>query len=192
MMDHDLENDRLLWIDWETWGLGAFADIPLELGWCITKWDGSKTRGIVSHCVRWTDDVISSLPQDELFEPHRSNGIIRECESDSSIPIHDILASLQIDIRSEINLGHRVLMAGNSVHFDRERTISIGSVNGFKDILNGISHRMIDMSCILECYRAWNPEIADGAPEKKTNHRSARCLEDSLRLFRYWRGVMSA
>lgn len=192
MTNHDLDNDRLLWIDWETWGLGALADVPLELGWCVTKWDGSQSRKIVSHSVRWTDDEINALPQNELFEPHRSNGLIEECRSDLSVPIRDIMISLQIDIRGELDLGHRILMAGNSVHFDRERTTSIGSANGFKDILNGISHRMIDMSCILECYRAWNPDIADGAPEKRTNHRSARCLEDSLRLFGYWRGVMSA
>lgn len=191
MTDHDPKNDRLLWLDWETWGLGEFADVFLEVGWCITDWDGHEIHRIVSHPIRWSREDLNSLPKGELFEPHRSNGLLDDCCSDSALPIKSILLSLRIDVRQELEDGHRVLLAGNSVAFDRDRARTAGKTNDIPDVIDGVSHRLIDMSCIWECYRAWNPEIAVGQPERITDHRSRHCLEDSLNLFRYWRSVIA-
>lgn len=190
MTDLNRDDDRLLWLDWETWGLGAYADIYLEMGFCITDWDVDMKMDPVSFPIRHDEDTINGLPESELFEPHKTNGLLEDCVSSRSRCLSDALASLRVRIDEEINAGHRVLLAGNSVAFDRDRTVHAGQSVGVPNALHGVSHRMIDMSCIWECYRAWHPDLAENQPERTTNHRSINCLKDGIALARFWRDVI--
>ena len=56
-------------------------------------------------------------------------------------------------------------------------------------VLDGCSHRSLDISAVCEAVRMWNPAILPDM-EPSTDHRVMHCLADTLRYARAYRGLI--
>lgn len=186
--------DRLLFIDYETWRLGANAALVLEVGWMMTDWNLDVSDDKIKHFVIKNDiDKLNQLPYDSLFEPHKTNGLFKEAiNEDLTTSLKDVFTDLKSDIDAELSKGHRVMLAGNSVHFDRDRTLEANR-NYHCNVhpLTGVHHHLIDFSVLNETFEAWNPDLVKGMFEKTTNHRVKNCLHDSLAQARFYKDLIS-
>lgn len=80
------------------------------------------------------------------------------------------------------------MLAGSSVHFDRRWL----SQKFTPSLFAGMHHRIMDVSAVRELARHANPGLFGGEPKKTTDHRAQHCLDDSIRVFRYYRGAVAS
>lgn len=80
--------------------------------------------------------------------------------------------------------GVRLLPAGSTVRFDRDMLDS-----WMPGVLDGCSHRSLDISAVCEAVRMWNP-MALPDMEPSTDHRVMHCLADTLRYAHAYRGLI--
>ena len=75
------------------------------------------------------------------------------------------------------------MLAGSSVHFDKRWL----SRKFSPTLFDRMHHRIMDVSSIRELARHMNPELYSNEPKKTTDHRAQHCLDDSIRMFDYYR-----
>ena len=179
--------DRLLWLDVETVGLGPSEQSKiLEIGWIVTGWgvDPDWTR-LQSYVIRHDPGEIS---RDQLFPPHRRNGLAEAItDPAASVPLHVAMTALRMDVYELVRDGHRVLLAGNTPGFDAGVITTADPT-----VLEGCHHHMIDMSSVGELITAWAPSAIASKPDTTTNHRVGTCLRKSLALAAWTRMVLAA
>lgn len=174
------ENTLLLWMDTETTGLTPETSALLEIGlqWTDTDLnpldDGFDTP---IHYVGPVDGFIRNM--------HGPNGLLAECALEDTPDLADAERRALDYIRSRMADDTRVLAAGSTVRFDRNMLD-----HHMPGLLDGISHRSLDVSTLLEAIRMWNPESARWLPEKTTDHRVRDCLNDSMNLARFAKGLI--
>ena len=80
--------------------------------------------------------------------------------------------------------GPNGLPAGSTVRFDRDMIDS-----WMPGVLDGCSHRSLDVSALYEAVRMWNPTVLPDMA-KTTDHRVMHCLADTLRFAREHRRLI--
>lgn len=72
----------------------------------------------------------------------------------------------------------RVMLAGSSVHFDRSVLLS-----KFPRLRSMLSHKIIDISSLLEMTRRFKPAVLQGLPPPRGVHRAMEDIFESVFLF---------
>lgn len=179
----------LLWLDVETTGLDPESDDLLEIGMIATDVNLNRLDDGYHAVVRFDEPVEDAF----IAHMHGANGLLDECRT--GIPIEHVVVGAGDYVMRHLPDPNskekgRVLLAGSSVAFDRAWVDA-----KLPGILNGVHHRLFDMSAIGEAMRAWNPMVAAGAPtwakDPKRDDRVLRCLAHSLALAAWWRDMLA-
>jgi oligoribonuclease (3'-5' exoribonuclease) len=180
------EGDRLLWLDVETAGVDeGYESVLLEIGWIFTDWNIEPDWSLLKHypIIRKPD-----IPIERVFAPHFDNGLVQETanvEGTHARHVSDVIDELHDDIDSIADEGHRIMLAGNSVGFDRNAVSS-----NDPSVFDRLHYHIIDISVLNEVFDAWNnPKFRD-VPDKDTDHRVSTCLHGSIAQARAYRDII--
>lgn len=178
--------DVLLWLDVETTGLDPMSGSLLEVGMIATDTNLHRLDDGYHAVVRFDGPVDAFIAR-----MHGANGLLDECRTGTP------LGHVAVDAREYVTRylpapgsKYRVLLAGSSVAFDRA-----WMNEKLPGVLDGVHHRLFDVSTIGEAMRAWNPMVAAGAPtwgkDPKRDDRVLHCLAHSLALAAWWRDMLA-
>ena len=156
---------------------------------------------ILSICCFVTDSDLNLLDQDGFeaiihhdkskldtmnawcVETHGKSGLTAACVSSNTTPQHAAEDLLQYVQRFSPVPGVG-LLAGNSVHCDREFLAK----PPFDRVLKHLHYRILDVSSIKEAARRWAPlEILKNVPAKKGLHQAREDILESIEEARYYR-----
>mgnify|MGYP006269087767 CR=1 FL=1 len=171
----------IVWIDTETTGLDPKKDALLEIAVVITDDELNIEHHITTliapkrRKLRRMDDFVSRM--------HTESGLLNDLDTFPVFSIEEaekhILAFLDLH-----GAGDRLLLAGNSVHFDR----------GFLDVhmpkLSArFGHQHLDVTSVSHCVRRWNKKVYDDlkAASGKVAHRAIDDILSSINQLRWYR-----
>ncbi|MBT1162857.1 exonuclease domain-containing protein [Bifidobacterium sp. SO1] len=177
--------DLLLWTDIETTGLDETVDPILELGMRVTDFQLQSVEGIPDYAsiVLPTDWKGMDDPRlaDYTRQLHGRNRLLWELDQvlgkESQYGTRTISHLFRtLIVNPALEEGNLVYMAGSTVAFDR-RFLD----RQMPGLLDGVHHRMIDVSCVAELARHLG---GVEFPLKTTDHRVEHCLDDSKNMYR--------
>lgn len=177
--DNDDKPVRLLWVDTETTGLDPRKDPILEIGMIATGPDLKPVDDGFHTTVHW-----DGKPSEFIQGMHGPNGLLAECAHPSAPNMFAAALSARDYVARHLDQGVRLLPAGSTVRFDRNMIDS-----WMPGVLDGCSHRSLDISAVCEVVRMWNPAVLPDM-EPSTDHRVMHCLADTLRYARAYRGLI--
>jgi oligoribonuclease len=176
----------LLWTDIETTGLDECRDAVLEIGMQATDWDlhplDQGMRVVVRPSRWWWRRLRMSAYCRHM---HTVNRLIDEVDAGGAHTFsRSEAASTVIEYIAKHSKQGLPLLAGSSVDFDRRflrRMHFLGH-----SALEGVSHRIVDVSVLDEIARHRYPDVYAHRPDRTTNHRVTNCLHDSMNLYSYY------
>jgi oligoribonuclease len=117
---------------------------------------------------------------------HMANGLLDEAaESKTNEKSAATSLSFWLDVQSE---SHKLVLAGSSVgQFDRKFLERLDPMYPERQAMEYTDHRVLDVSTLDKLAEKLYPDIWNQRPEKTTNHRVFACIEDSMRLYAYYR-----
>ncbi|KAJ2008921.1 rna exonuclease, partial [Coemansia thaxteri] len=174
------EDKVLVWIDCEMTGLDYDRDTILEVACAVT--DGSLTtlstsKRFVVHHPRHVLDAMGEW----CTEHHGKSGLTEEVLQ-SQWTMAQVETELLYLVKSFSPKPRTALLAGNSVHADREFLR-----RHMPDLINHLHYRIIDVSTIKELALSWNPDIMQRAPTKNLAHRAHDDILESIEELRFYR-----
>jgi len=116
------------------------------------------------------------------------NGLFEEClkstvtEKEAMISICNFLIN-HVSARRYGGF-YRVMLAGNSVYFDRMALLKV-----FPKLEMYLSHRTIDVSSLLEIVRRFRPDALRRCPTVAGSHRVSADILESINLLRWFRST---
>ena len=87
-----------------------------------------------------------------------------------------------IDFVSKHTNKEKCLLAGNTVHVDKEFLKKY-----MPDFVSLLHYRIIDVSTVKELSRAWYPTEYSKAPKKIRSHRALADIRESIEELKYYR-----
>lgn len=168
----------LLWTDVETDGLDRDTGHLLEVGMVATGPDLEPLDDGVSSPIRF-DGAVDAF----IGRMHGPNGLLAECRT--APELDEVAQRCRAYVARHLAAADRMLPAGSSVSFDRRW---LGA--HMPGLLDGLDHRVFDVSCLDEAARMWAPDTWEGRPARRTDHRVRHCLSDSLALARYYKEAL--
>lgn len=137
---------HVVFLDLETTGLDPNKDRILEIAMVVM----ATSDGVPKITERWSC-VIGSIgdPADTITDPcclkmHDDNGLLKECRA-SRVLLSDAERMAVDVLRSHGFVAKDAVIAGNSIHFDRQFVS-----RWMPDLHRFLSHRMIDVSALRE------------------------------------------
>lgn len=114
---------------------------------------------------------------------HGKSGLTQAC-IESTVRPEAAAASLLDYIKRFIPESRKGLLAGNSVHCDKEFL----SKAPYSKVLGHLHYRILDVSSIKEAARRWAPEqVLMAAPPKKGLHQAREDILESISEARFYR-----
>jgi oligoribonuclease len=181
-MDQNLElNQPLVWIDLETTGLALDTNVILEVACIIT--DGSLEKIVEGPnlVIKRSDEILLKM-SDWCWRQHNKTGLVNQCRSRESIKIKNAENILLEFVRKYIPNKATAILAGNSVHFDKEFIRK-----EMPELFSYFHHRIVDVSTINELVHRWFPTVIQRKPVKKGDHRALADLYDSIAELKFYR-----
>jgi oligoribonuclease len=170
----------LAWMDLEMTGLDATRDVIVEIATLITDDDlelVAEGPDLVMHHPPEVLDVMG----DYVREMHTRSGLLPEIEA-STVSLEDAGAQTLAFLRTHIAEERSVPLCGNSIGTDRRFLAAyLPAIEEF------LHYRSVDVSTVKELVRRWNPDLLEGAPEKKEGHRALDDIRESVEELRYYR-----
>lgn len=81
----------------------------------------------------------------------------------------------------------KAILAGNSVHYDKEFLRK----GPYVKVLNHLHHRILDVSSIKEAARRWSdPKLIKNVPRKLATHEARQDILESIEEARYYRDTL--
>ncbi|KAK9452598.1 ribonuclease H-like domain-containing protein [Dipodascopsis uninucleata] len=169
----------LVWIDCETTGLSLETDHILEICCFITDQhlnliDSNGFEAVIHYPI----EVLNAMGE-WCKEQHGQSGLTKKV-LDSNNSLQDTSNSLMDYISSLIPRNSGIL-AGNSVHFDRDFLIK-----DMPEIPKYLRHRIMDVSTVNELVKACNPAIILDLPKKNYNHTAKADILESIEELRWY------
>ena len=181
-----LSDDRMVWIDTETFGLNPKTDYLMEVGFKITDLD---LKTIDQFEVKiWQPFTYSarlveaqSNPKDEfVLNMHNESGLFYDAQANGrNILSAEALMHTWLDLH-EIDGDDP--MCGSSVQFDR------GMLEAqFPSVFKRFHYRNIDVSTVKELCRRFAPQIYEKKGEGPVSqHRVMPDLVDTINEFKFY------
>lgn len=167
----------LLWVDTETTGLDPAGGRLLEIGLRCTDTSLNPLDGGFESVIRY-EGAVSPFIQ----RMHGANGLLDACARPDAPTMDEAARGARAYVERWLEDCERLLPAGSSVGFDRkwlDRRIP--------GLLDGVHHRVFDVSVLDEAFAAWKPDVHEARPARTTDHRVRHCLDDSIRLAAWYR-----
>jgi len=169
---------HLLFLDLETTGLDPELDDVLEVGWILTEGADLRPIGSYQATVRqyWSGTGIGSRPAvaAPVEAMHTDSGLWVDVEKAHWLP--QAIEGVTLDALQGLAPG-TVMLAGYSVHFDREFLRRI-----MPTLHRFLSHRIVDVSTVRTLF--WSTREGDSG-SRKAHRALADCEESRRELLRY-------
>ena len=159
-----------------------------------------ETDRIMSICCFVTDDELNIVEQkgyeaviyhdqatldrmgDWCQKTHGASGLTAACLKSRTSPTA-AAAGLLAYVKVHVPKARTALLAGNSVHCDKEFL----SRAPYDSVLEYLHYRILDVSSIKEAARRWAPEQMQKAPKKQMLHRARDDILESIEEARFYR-----
>lgn len=184
-----MSNDKLLWVDTETFGLEPSTDPIIEVALILTDFDLNTIDS-----VSWTvwDDIhdtrIEKLRNDAeagdkdaiwVLGTHEKSGLWEDAYA-NGMEFKYVISRIEAFFTAHKLV--RLPMVGNNVPFDR------AMLKAWMPEAEALFHyRNIDISSVKELCKVYNPPVFAHAPEKQEKHRAAYDIRESIEEFRFYR-----
>lgn len=176
----------LLFLDVETTGVNADRDIILEASLKTTDMFGVQVDS-GCHVLIVPKDVshMNALMNDDILDMHTRNNLINDVLI-GGMPSDLARKKMESYVESAKSMFDTLYIAGYSVSFDRAIMERL-----FPSVLEGIQHRIIDVTSLNVAMRTFLPDI-DGSAWRTTNHRSETCLSIEMDDYRSCRDILES
>lgn len=187
-------NDRMIWLDIETFGLRPGYDPVIEIGFVITDldmivtdelqiavWNRSREERY-QELKRKVKTGAASDSEAFIFDMHTKNGLFAFAREMGKVPGR--AAETMISFLSRNKISSEPL-CGSSVHFDRTHLDA-----GWPYLLENFSYRNIDISSLKELCMRFNPHMYSKMQDDvrlSKSHRVISDIEDSIEEFKWYR-----
>jgi oligoribonuclease len=177
------EDKRFLFLDLETTGLNPIDDRILQLGMVITNRalyeESTFEREVFFDRVVWgykIDPIVTDM--------HNKSGLWSKCLK-SSFSLADVELLARTWLLDNCFDKGKVVIAGNSVHFDREFIR-----HQMPDLFSWFSHRIIDVSSLNQLgLRVAEDQYLRRPPDNKA-HTTVEDCRGSIEQARYWADII--
>lgn len=179
------DQPALVWLDLETTGLDAHDGAILEVGVIITHLDLNEVSRN-SWVMKYDRDDVLPMMDDYVLNMHLSSGLLKQvwgdrnqgeevCEFRSRLDERNmrIWSAIKSFIVGQTSKVHNTYLAGSSIHFDRTW---LSAHVGAEDILNLVSHRMVDVSLFKVAF----PGLLVQPSGQAASHRALADLDYSI------------
>ncbi|MDI1492974.1 MAG: Phosphatidylinositol 3,4,5-trisphosphate-dependent Rac exchanger 2 protein [Ramalina farinacea] len=183
--------DPFIFIDCEMTGLSPSTDSILSLCCYITSphlrlLSPTPYEAYITH----PPSVLAAMSQ-WCLDHHGRSGLVARCSDASRSTDAATAARGLLDYMKDLGVQpQRGVMAGNSIHCDREflrRDIH------WNEVVEYLSYRILDVSSFKEGVRRWGAGkggVLEGVPGKEGRHEAKRDIEESIEEMRYYRRVL--
>ena len=171
---------QLVWIDLEMSCLELDHDTTLEIACCITDSTLKTVHKGPNLVIRHPPAVIEGMG--EWCREHHGKSGLSQAVLDSTTTMKQAETIVLDFIKSHIPHPKTGILAGNSVHMDKEFLRK-----DMPQLLDYLHYRIIDTSTLKELCRAWNPSVFNKAPVKKTAHRALDDILESIAELQYYK-----
>ena len=165
-------HDAIVWIDTETTGLDYKKEALLEIAVVITDSDLTEIARYES-IIKTSPRKLRKRLNDYVTKMHTASGLLEDLKS---------ATKTQKQVEEEVltfldgwGLTHKLVLAGNSVHFDRRMLES-----RMPRLMARFTHQNLDVSSIGLVVKRWTPHVYDHIKEIKKNDNPHRALFDIL------------
>lgn len=124
------------------------------------------------------------------LDHHGRSGLIARCSDPDRSTTPAIAAAGLLAYIQDLGVKKgRGVMAGNSIHCDREFLRRDAHWN---EVVEYLSYRILDVSSFKEGVRRWGGKggVLEGVPGKEGRHEARRDIEESIEEMRYYRRVL--
>ena len=181
-------SDRMIWCDLETFGLEDDSPI-LEYAFAITDLefnlvdDRTSTVWTSPHYDElyqvWANPSVRGGSQDYVFNMHQKSGLRDAARGEGLDPF-----AAELDLNDRLN-SHGIRgeepLCGNSVHQDR-----VWLRTHWPSVNNKFHYRIVDVSSIKELCNRFDPDVAEGKPNKGLDHRALPDLYETIAEMKYY------
>lgn len=182
-MDEVMKKVERVWIDYETTGLKATEQAPLEFGIHLTNiWGGSIAE---ASWLIWDDECYEDFKREAdpyVRDMHVKSGLWEELESEAATFLPKEVENLALDFLDKHEVPHGKLpMCGNNVPFDRAF-----AAEWMPKLEAHFHYRNVDISSVKELCRGLNPRVFEAAPVKNEQHRVLPDLMETIGEYRHY------
>lgn len=191
--------DKIVWIDVETTGLGTpvTEDHLLEIGFRVTDREGDFLEDALYLVPNPRHYYFNRLCANDFVRTmHEKSGLASEYDDwiaylrEARVDYHQAYAELEENMtlffQDQVEPGAKVILAGSSVDFDRSWLKAY-----FPEICaTYVSHRVLDVSSVLEFCKILNPDLYKKYKEEESNrppgkHRPQEDLTDTIWKYQF-------
>jgi oligoribonuclease len=166
-------------------GLDVVNDEIIQIACYITDYDLNLLEPEGFETVVHFPESRMSLMDAWCTKTHLKTGLTPRVLSSTVTPA-DAASSLLAYIERFVPKSGTAILAGNSVHYDKEYLRR----EPYSKVLNHLHHRILDVSSIKEAARRWSdPKVVKAAPKKKGTHEARQDILESIEEARYYREV---
>lgn len=173
------EKMKLLWLDLETTGLDPLREEILEVG-CVLTDELLEELAYCRYVIKHPPDVLDQISTEYVAEMHKKSGLIEECRREKLV-LYMVEVLLIEFIQQATEPGEKVMLAGNSIHFDRAFL-----KHHMKSFDKMFDYRMLDVSAI----KTMMETHFETDFKKEKVHRAMADIEESIKEYKHYLEVI--
>ena len=180
------QNELMVWLDLETFGLTPDTGPIIELGVVITDLDLNQIDA--ESWTMWSEvhELAWNHASDLVRDMHTKSGLIQDARNN---PDHASIKGVTADFLQMMRVNgvepKKQPMCGSSLRMDR-----LFLATQALDIENFFHYRMIDVSAIKELCRRFNPrvfaQLSDDRRKQEADHRTLSDIQASADELRFY------
>lgn len=179
-MEITIDQQKLLWLDIETTGLRPKSDQILAIGIAITDKDlkiVEEREWFIKH-----KNLDLNMMNLEVLKMHVNSGLLDQVRR-ATTGLNDVWEHTKEILQKHYKPDERVIVAGNSVHFDRQFIRE--HMNPFYATF---FYRQVDVSSVKLLVEAWMPDKVLEKTENK--HLPLSDIHNSIEELKYYRKLL--
>jgi oligoribonuclease len=170
-------------MDLEMTGLNPATHVIVEIATMVTDDELELVAEGPDVVVHQPSSALAAM-DDVVREMHTRSGLAKAVE-ESTVSLADAGAATLEFIRQHVPAPRTVPLCGNSIATDRRFLAA-----HLPEIEHWLHYRSIDVSTVKELCRRWYPDALHAAPQKKTAHRAAGDILESIAELRHYRATI--
>ena len=183
-LDVNVDGSPIVWIDCEMSGLNLSKDHIIEIACVITDSDLNVITKmnqpiVVHHTKEFMDDM------GDWCKHHHGTSGLTDLVIASTTTMTEAQEQLLTFIKRSVPMVGSAMLAGNSVHIDREFLLLDMPL-----IVDHLSYRIIDVSTITTLVKRWCSKAYCNRPVKHSRHRALDDILESIEELAYYKNFV--
>ena len=169
--------DIYVWIDLETTGIDPVNDHIMEISTIVTDYNLNILSEYDTRILHLKEDILLNMDP-WCIEQHGKSGLskyVLESRHYLKETEDELFEFISRIVPEQVGI-----IAGNSVHFDKEFLR-----HHMPKVFNWLSYKILDVSTIKTCMRNWKPEVPKF--RKTYTHRALNDIRESIQELEYYK-----